>query len=126
MWGFIRKSSPSLTAHLIIRVHRSNTISMSSAPSAAEYKASRAHSVEWMNRAKRALVVRNTPPVPAGPAGFFHRFAHNYGVRHIHTNSFAPLLHMMLIIAGSGMTMQYVARHSTLHFSLHGPWVFLS
>ncbi|EQC39130.1 hypothetical protein SDRG_03338 [Saprolegnia diclina VS20] len=79
--------------------------------SSAEYQASRAHSVEWMTRAKKSLAVRHTSPVPAGPASFFHRFAHNYGVRHVHTNSFAPIVHIMLIVAGSGMTMQYLGRH---------------
>ncbi|OQR90223.1 hypothetical protein THRCLA_22570, partial [Thraustotheca clavata] len=81
------------------------------AMSSAEYQASRAHTVQWIARAKKGLAVRTTSPVPAGPTSFFHRFAHNYGVRHVHSNTFAPFVHMMLIIAGSGMAIQYLGRH---------------
>ncbi|CAK4081283.1 unnamed protein product [Aphanomyces euteiches] len=84
----------------------------------AEYQASRAQTKDWIARAKHAITVRNAAAAPTGSAQFFERFAYNYGVRHVHTNSVAPLVHMILIVGVSGITMAYLGRHRHKHAAL--------
>ncbi|KAF0682449.1 Aste57867_25401 [Aphanomyces stellatus] len=93
---------------------------MSSAATTAKelqeaYLANRAQTKDFIIRANNALAIRKAAGPPAGPAAFFQRFAYNYGTRHVHTNTFAPMVHILLVVVGSGMTMQYFGRHRHKH-----------
>ncbi|ETW06541.1 hypothetical protein H310_02768 [Aphanomyces invadans] len=81
----------------------------------AEYQASRLATKEWIQSAKKAIAVRNAAGPPTGPAQFFQRFAYNYGTRHVHTNSVAPLVHILLIVGMTGITSTYLGRHRNKH-----------
>ncbi|RQM22243.1 hypothetical protein B5M09_008970 [Aphanomyces astaci] len=86
----------------------------------AEYQAARLQTKNWIQNAKKSIAVRNAAGPPTGPAQFIQRFAYNYGTRHVHTNSVAPLVHILLIVGATGITTAYLGRHRT-SFIVHSP-----
>lgn len=77
---------------------------------AQEYQASRAATANLVDRARAGIAARKANP----PTNKFNAWAQGYGNRFINNGSVKPLAHMMLIVGGAGVAVEWWCHHSTL------------